>query len=67
MFRPRKFFGRELSKNILNIKTVIGEPIYPRLPVTDGKTCNLDSVEEMKDKARQWMKIRIDEYHHRTD
>jgi len=67
MFRPRKFFGRELSKNVLKIKTFIGEPIYPRIPVTDGKTCNMDSVEEMKDKSRKWMKNMIDIYHYRAN
>jgi 1-acyl-sn-glycerol-3-phosphate acyltransferase len=64
MFRPRKFFGKELSKNILKIKTVVGEPIYPRVPVTDGKTSDLSSIQEMSDKAQKWMRDQVAEYRH---
>jgi len=65
LFKPRKFFGREVSKNILTIKSVIGEPMYPRSPAVDGQVTDLDSVQEMCDQAQQWMKRMLDEYHQR--
>lgn len=66
LFKPRKFFGRVLSKNILNIKSVIGEPMYPRVPVEPGKSADLDSVQEMCDRAQQWMKMMVAEYQGRS-
>jgi 1-acyl-sn-glycerol-3-phosphate acyltransferase len=63
MFRPRKFFGKELSKNILKIKSVIGDPIYPRRSLNEKGMPDMDSVQEMCDKAREWMKNQLDEYH----
>jgi 1-acyl-sn-glycerol-3-phosphate acyltransferase len=65
MFRPRKFFGKVWSKDVLKIKTVVGEPIWPRVPVMEGKTADLNSIHEMSDKAQQWMKSLLDEYHGR--
>lgn len=63
LFKPRKFFGREISDNILKIKTIIGEPIYPRVPVENGKGVDLNSVQEMCDIAQNWMKTKVAEYH----
>lgn len=63
LFTPRKFFGKERSKNILNITTVIGEPIYPRVPKEEGKGVDMDSVQEMTDKAQAWMRKQVEEYH----
>ena len=67
MFRPRKFFGRVISKNILSIKTVIGEPIYPRVYTKEGDSADRESVHEMCDKAQKWMKGMLDDYHHRDN
>jgi len=56
LFKPRTFFGRKISDNILKIKTVIGEPIYPSTPVEEGKSICMDSVQKMTDSAQSWMK-----------
>lgn len=63
LFTTRKIFGKERSKNILNIVTVIGEPIYPRSPKEEGKGIDMDSVQEMTDKAQEWMQLQMAEYH----
>ena len=63
LFTPRKFFGKVRSKGLLNITTIIGEPIYPRRPKEEGKGIDMDSVQEMCDRAREWMKARVAEYH----
>ncbi len=65
LFKPRTFFGKQISKNILTIKTVIGEPIYPEVPVTDGKSMDLKSVQNMTDKAKRWMEEEMNKYHKR--
>jgi len=63
LFKPRLFFGRKLSDNILNITTIIGEPIYPLDPAKDGGSVNLDSVKTMTDTAQSWMKSKVAKYH----
>ncbi len=63
VFTTRKIFGKERSKNILNIKTFIGDPIYPRHPKEEGKAIDMDSVQEMTDMARAWMKAKVTEYY----
>jgi len=63
LFKPRTIFGRKVSDNILKIKTIIGEPIYPRAQKEEGKSVNLDSVQEMSDKAQQWMRVQVAEYY----
>lgn len=63
LFRPRKIFGKVRSKNILSITSVIGEPIYPRIPKEDGKRVDLESVQEMCDTAQAWMTVRMAEFH----
>jgi 1-acyl-sn-glycerol-3-phosphate acyltransferase len=63
MFRPRKFFGRELSKNILSIRTVVGDPLFPDIPCPQGCIPDPGSVQRMTDRAQQWMKDRLEEYH----
>jgi len=65
LFKPRKFFGREISKGILAIRSVIGDPIYPRIPAEPGKSPDPASVQEMCDQAQQWMKKMLDQYHQR--
>jgi len=65
LFKQRSFFGRELSKNILSIKSVVGEPIYPRVPAAGGNATDPHSVQEMCDTAQRWMKSMLDEYHGR--
>jgi len=63
LFKPRTFLGKQLSKNILTIKTVIGEPIYPQHPVIKGESINMKSVQEMTDQAKRWMKQEMEKYH----
>ncbi len=65
LFKPRTFFGRKISDNILTIKTVIGEPLYPEEPRKEDEKVNLDSVQRMTDLAQQWMRDQMEEYHHR--
>ncbi len=67
LFKPRTFFGKKLSDNILKIETVIGKPIYPRIPMEEGKSINLDSVQEMSDLVQEWMKIMVAEYRIKND
>lgn len=64
LFKPRKFFGHKLSNNILKIKTIIGDPIYPTIPIEKGGSVNMDSVQTMCDTAQLWMKEKVAEYHH---
>lgn len=63
LFTPRKFFGKEVSKNILRIKTIVGEPVYPGIPGGNGQSVNLDSVQEMCDTIQMWMTKKMEEYH----
>lgn len=63
LFTTRKFFGKERSRNILDITTIIGEPIYPPLPVEEGKGIDMDSVQQMCDKAHDWMKMQVEAFH----
>lgn len=63
VFNTRKFFGREISKNILNIKTIIGEPIYARNPAGEGQSVDMDSVQEMCDQAQAWMRAQAAEFY----
>lgn len=63
LFQPRKFIGRILSNNILKITSVIGEPIYPDTETAKGESVNLDSVQEMCDKAQNWMKEQVEAYY----
>jgi len=62
LFKPRTFFGKKISDNILSIKTIIGEPIYPHHPFEKGKSNDLKSVQEMCDSAQQWMKLEMEKY-----
>jgi 1-acyl-sn-glycerol-3-phosphate acyltransferase len=66
LFRPRKFFGRELSANILVIRTVVGDPVYPRIPMAGESSPDPGSVQEMCDQVQQWMKKMLDQYHSRV-
>jgi len=66
LLKPRTFFGRKISDNILTIKTVIGEPLYPRVPKEDGKSADLESVQEMCDDVQNWMNVKVTEYHHNS-
>ena len=67
LFKPRTFFGKKISDNILDIKTIIGEPIYPRLPWKEGESVDLESVQEMCDQAQNWMKKMVAEYQQETN
>jgi 1-acyl-sn-glycerol-3-phosphate acyltransferase len=63
LFKPRTFFGKQISKNILSITTVIGKPIYPKVPVGSDGHADLESVSEMADQIKQWMKDEMEKYH----
>lgn len=63
LFKPRTFFGRKISDNILNITTIVGEPIYQRVPLKEGERVDMDSIQEMSDTAKNWMKEKMEEYH----
>ncbi len=65
MFKPRKFFGKVLSKEILTIKTVVGPPIYPQIPTKEGDSADRTSVVAMCNTAHAWMKTMLDTYHER--
>ena len=63
LFKPRTLFGRKIFDNILKIKTIIGEPIYPDVPVQEGKSVSLESVQKMSDSAQSWMKEKVAEFY----
>lgn len=63
LFKTRKFFGRKISDNILSIKTIIGKPIYPEVPVEENGSVDMKSVKKMTDMAQSWMRERVVEYH----
>ncbi len=63
LFKPRRFFGKTISKNILTIKTIVGDPIYPDVPTKKGESTDLDSVSRMSDRVQQWMKKEMAAYH----
>jgi len=66
LFRPRKFFGKVISKNILTITTVVGDPVYPDVPTKEGESTDMASVDRMRDKIQRWMKEEMEKYHGRT-
>lgn len=63
LFHTRKFFGKILSDNILNITSIVGEPIYPNIKVEEGGRVDLESVQEMSDTAQQWMREQAAKYY----
>ncbi len=65
MFRPKLFFGRVLSKSILDITTEIGDPVYPPVPLKPGQMPDSGSVQQMCDQVRQWLKVKLDDFHRR--
>lgn len=63
LFKPRTFFGIIISKNILNVKSIIGEPIYADSPcINDNDYVNTESVKVMAEKAQNWMLIEMTKY-----
>ena len=67
LFKPRTFFGRKISDNILKITTVVGKPIYPKKPAEEGGSIHMDSVQEMTDRAQQWMRDQVEAYYKQND
>ncbi len=65
LFKPRTFFGKQISKNILTIETIVGDPVYPDIPAKAGERVNMESVTQMTLKVQQWMKKEMDAYHAR--
>lgn len=66
LFKPRTFFGKQISKNILSIKTVVGDPVFPEVPTEEGGKTDLGSVTRMSDTIQQWMKNEMARYHGRA-
>lgn len=65
LFKPKTFFGKKISNNILSIKTIIGEPIYPSIQITESKSLDMKSVQKMSDTAQEWMRVQVAEYHNK--
>jgi len=63
LFRPRTFFGKQISKNILNITTIIGEAVYPNISVKNNGHVDLESVTRMSDEIKLWMKNEMNKFH----
>jgi 1-acyl-sn-glycerol-3-phosphate acyltransferase len=56
LFKPKTLFGRKISNQILDITSVIGDPIYPSNPRSLNKNeRHIESVKIMTDQARDWM------------
>ena len=56
LFKPRKVLGVQISKNLLNVTTVIGEPIFPDNPCNiSNSQVDLESVKIMVENAHAWM------------
>jgi 1-acyl-sn-glycerol-3-phosphate acyltransferase len=66
LFKPRTFFGKKLSDNILCIKTFVGRPIYPQVPNKENGSVDMNSVQLMSDEAQKWMKAMMDDFHQRS-
>lgn len=62
LFTTRRFFGKAISPNWINVKTVIGEPIFPEKSYEKGKGVDKKSVERMAKKAQDWMQEVMDDY-----
>jgi len=62
LFKPRTFFGKQISKNILTIKSVVGDPVYPDVPTKKDNKVDLDSVTRMSDSIQLWMKNEMNKY-----
>jgi len=63
LFKPRTFFGRKISDNILTVTTIIGKPVYPLSGGDKNRKLDLSSVQSMSDRIQMWMKENIAEYH----
>lgn len=63
LFKPRKIFGKVRSKEILSITSLVGEPVYPRVPTKEAGRVDLDSVQEMSDQIQKWMVEKVVEFH----
>lgn len=63
LFKPRTFFGKQISKNILSIKSIVGDPVYPDSSTKKDNKVDLDSVRRMNDSIQQWMKNEMSKYH----
>lgn len=56
LFKPKTIFGLKLSKNILDITTIVGEPIYPGKPCNENQSyVDIESVRAMSALAKSWM------------
>ena len=63
LFKPKTFFGLKLSKSILNITTIIGDPIYP-CANKEGLNNHIDinAVKIMAENAKAWMEKEVMKY-----
>lgn len=63
LFKPKTFFGKKLSSEILTITSVIGDPIYPDNPCDlINKYVDMESVKIMTNKAHDWMESEMFKY-----
>lgn len=63
LFKPKTFFGIMISKNILNITSVIGNPIYPSNPCNlNNKYVDVKSVKIMTEQAHEIMTTVMNKY-----
>lgn len=63
LFKQKNFFGLKLSKNILDITTIIGDPIYPNSNIVVGYNhVDINAVKIMADDAKAWMEKEVMKY-----
>lgn len=62
LITPRYFFGKQLFPNWINVKTIIGEPLYPDTLYEKANGIDMKSVEKMTQKAQTWMEKLMNEH-----
>ncbi|MDC7124411.1 MAG: lysophospholipid acyltransferase family protein [Spirochaetales bacterium] len=62
VFTRRKLFGKELPKNWIKIKMVMGEPVFPP-PKDDSNKLPKQQLKEMSEKIASWMEEQISNNH----
>lgn len=62
IIRRRTFRGKEMGPAWIKITQVIGEPLFPPPPGTDG-TLPKQEIDQMADRAASWMEETIARYH----
>ena len=63
LFKPKTFFGKKISNQVLDITSVIGNPIYPDNPrCLNNNESRIESVNLMTDLAHRWMENEMNTY-----